>query len=330
MSIFIAHWHGLYYRFTGGDEARSCTWSAQDLRDAFAEVSDLSPDALPVAVLMIPGCTVQDLFDDADDAFLLHSAAVMEALGAPEWCRKYAEDEVNLMHDTGVKGSYTLYLRGSPRLDVWTTFQVMDFLATMHIGPRWTPSRSDLTALLWHMETMDTRQRVMYQPVINAAVSEVLSLNYESMTSAPMQAITASCLRDIEALGLLDRTLAMKAYNTHAITACIEECGDIVVHQGNADLHGPGRWDVLSGFRAYMKDHFWMPSLWALIHEDGNVTRLVQGYMGRHCTTLYGCDPQIVAQRTRLRDDWIDAVKLQFHSMHASLDVHLLLPFLQW
>jgi hypothetical protein len=61
MSIFIARWDGFYRTCTDGDES-GVEVTHQDLRDALAEVSDVTPDALPLDVLMCPRCTVQDPF----------------------------------------------------------------------------------------------------------------------------------------------------------------------------------------------------------------------------------------------------------------------------
>lgn len=328
MSIFVAQWPGFFHKFTGGDETRACSWSPEDLYAAFAEVCDLEAGVVPVQPLMLPGCTVQDLFDDPSDGFLNNYAVVMQALGAPAWCCEYAEDEAHLLHDCDGKGRFTVFLRAIPRPERWTDVHITDFMANMHINQRWTPSRSDLTALLWHMETMDMRQRKVCQPIMDTAVEETLALDYDGMCSGFVQSIVASALCKMEALGVLDHQCALKAFTVHAMTACLEECGDVALRHGTAEQYGSGRWEVLFGFRAYMKDHFWKPSLWSLIHEDGTVSSLVHAYMARLCSTLYGHDPVVLEQRVALRDAWIAVVDAQFYALYDSLDAAKLLPFL--
>jgi hypothetical protein len=256
MSIFIACWDGFYHTFTDGDESKECTWSAQDLRDALAEVSDVTPDALPLDVLMCPRCTVQDLFDDPSEDFLTNAEEILYLLGAPEWCHMYAEDEVLLLHDYGSQGSHVMYLRGTPRLDAWSESQVMDFLSAMHICDRWTPSRSDVAALLWHMETMDFEQRKICTSVIDAAVDGMLSLCYESYVNPGVQDTVRRCLSDIETIGMLDRKCTLRVFNLHTMTACLEECAQVILRSiDSQDKYGVGRWEIVYGFRAYMRDH---------------------------------------------------------------------------
>jgi hypothetical protein len=41
------------------------------------EVSDVTPDALPLDVLMCPRCTVQDPFDDPSEDFLTNAEEIL-------------------------------------------------------------------------------------------------------------------------------------------------------------------------------------------------------------------------------------------------------------
>jgi hypothetical protein len=57
------------------------------------------------------------------------------------------------------------------------------------------------------------------------------------------------------------------------------------------DKYGVGRWEIVYGFRAYMRDHPCRSTPSRLCMGGGDVSRLVEGYMARRCSVLYGSEP---------------------------------------
>jgi hypothetical protein len=316
----------MYHRFTHGDERRRVAWSAQDLWDAFALVSELPPDAFPAEVLMEPSCTVRDLFDDPSPEFLEHCEEVLLLLGAPGWCLDYAQEEALQMHD--LPGSYLIQLRGSLRPERWTDDTVIDFLATMHLHARWTPSRCDLAALLWHMETMGSCQRALCQPIVDAAVRSILALGYECFCHPQVQRLVRTVLHAADLLGVLDRKHALKAFNLELTLASLEECGSEVLNRTEASEFGAGRWGLVLRFRYYMNDSPMLPALPALVHGGGDASRLISLYMAQRCTPQFGASPDIVRKSIMLRDIWVEAVRLRFLVLRWEVDARSMLQYL--
>jgi hypothetical protein len=187
---------------------RSAAWSVQDLRDAFAEVSDdpgRSTTRCP-DVSEVHG--TRPVHDPSED-FLTNAEEILYLLGAPNGVT-YAEDEVLLPHDYGSQGSHVMYLRGTPRLDAWSESQVGTSCRQMHICDRWTFQERCRRTLVAHGDD-GLEQRKICTSVIDAV--DGCCLSAESYVNPGVQDTVRRCLSDIETIGMLDRKCTLRVFN---------------------------------------------------------------------------------------------------------------------
>jgi hypothetical protein len=341
-SLYLAEWPGFFGVLTEGNIDSEVNWTEDEVATTFKEQGFTDYECMG-KILLDPRCMI---FDDVLHEVILYTDDVEEVrrlfefLGAPEWQTEYATDthfNVRRGHALGQddREDWAAYIREWDIPSEWTDEAVEHALKCFEIPTDTKMSKSDLSALVWLLDSMPSHQSEKFDTILSNCLARIVFWEEDNFNDEKIVTYISSCANLLKGRTIL-RTFIMESFSKAVALWCFQKCGREVMKELQfslkEDYYLPC---IVTNVRHYVADMPWSGEgfLGAAIHEydTSALTCIIDMHWEEFEYPIWTqeCNEVGMGDRaSQLVQKWKDRVTSDFMMHWFSFDFRAYLPFL--